>query len=333
MHHRNEPSGTRGRLRTAALLPAVVVAWMTLGPGAAMAAPGGHAAVTAAATAMPTDAGQANGKANGQTNGKANGQDNGKANRKADATTSSGTASGGSSDHSSGNAGTSGDPSQPQPVSNADQNSGGANGKCPGGPYCSTRDGSPSGNGNGGGKATGKPCAGCVGKADNKNPKGQMPNGTDHNAGYECDRNHGVGRSNPAHTGCTSTTPPPPCEETDTCPPPPCEETNTCPPPPCDEATEDCNNPPPCDEATEDCSNPPPSGCVPAAANNFCTSVLGEKVVRTTTGAVAGESTAAAEAPAALPFTGASIAALVAAATLALIAGGALLLAVRRRRT
>ncbi|HVI36412.1 MAG TPA: LPXTG cell wall anchor domain-containing protein [Gaiellales bacterium] len=55
--------------------------------------------------------------------------------------------------------------------------------------------------------------------------------------------------------------------------------------------------------------------------------------MRTTTGAVAGESTAAAEAPAALPFTGASIAALVAAATLALIAGGALLLAVRRRRT
>src|SRR3954451_17238838 len=229
MHHRNEPSGTRGRLRTAALLPAVVVAWMTLGTGAAMAAPGGHAAVTAAATAMPTDAGQANGKANGQTNGKANGQDNGKANRKADATTSSGTASGGSSDHSSGNAGTSGAPSQPQPVSNADQNSGGANGKCPGGPYCSTRDGSPSGNGNGGGKATGKPCAGCVGKADNKNPKGQYPNGSDHNAGYECDRNHGVGRTNPAHTGCTSTTPE------------------------CDETTEDCGGSGGCDTATEDC--------------------------------------------------------------------------------
>ena len=34
------------------------------------------------------------------------------------------------------------------------------------------------------GKATGKPCAGCVGKADNKNPKGQFfPNGTDHNKG------------------------------------------------------------------------------------------------------------------------------------------------------
>jgi hypothetical protein len=115
-----------------------------------------------------------------------------------------------SSDHSSGTAGTSGDPSQPQPPSNADQNSGGANGQCPGGAYCSTRDGSPSGNGNGNGNATGKPCAGCVGKADNKNPKGQQPGGSDHNAGYECDRNHGIGRSNPAHTGCTTSSSTPP---------------------------------------------------------------------------------------------------------------------------
>jgi hypothetical protein len=74
------------------------------------------------------------------------------------------------------------------------------------GAYDNTCDGSPSGNGNGNGKATGKPCAGCVGNADDKNPKGQYPNGSDHNAGYECDRNHGIGRSNPAHTGCTETT-------------------------------------------------------------------------------------------------------------------------------
>jgi hypothetical protein len=72
------------------------------------------------------------------------------------------------------------------------------------GAYDETCDGSPSGNGNGGGQATGKPCAGCVGNADDKNPKGQAPNGSDHNAGYECDRNHGVGRTNPAHTGCTA---------------------------------------------------------------------------------------------------------------------------------
>ena len=93
--------------------------------------------------------------------------------------------------------------SLPQPISTADANLGGANGQCPGGPYCSTRDGSPSGNGNGNGAALGKPCAGCVGKADNKNPAGQMPDGSDHNAGYECDTNHGIGRTNPAHTGCT----------------------------------------------------------------------------------------------------------------------------------
>jgi LPXTG-motif cell wall-anchored protein len=79
------------------------------------------------------------------------------------------------------------------------------------GAYDQTCDGSPSGNGNGKGQASGKPCAGCVGNADDKNPPGQAPNGSDHNAGYECDRNHGVGRTNPAHTGCRvqSSSPPP----------------------------------------------------------------------------------------------------------------------------
>ena len=101
-----------------------------------------------------------------------------------------------------GHAGTSGDADSPQPISTADDNEGGANGQCPEGPYCSTRDGSASMNGNGDGNATGRPCAGCVGKADNKNPAGQMPNGSDHNAGYECDRNAGIGQTNPAHTGC-----------------------------------------------------------------------------------------------------------------------------------
>ena len=89
----------------------------------------------------------------------------------------------------------------PQPASNADFSGHGANVH---GPYDSTRDGTASANGNGGGHATGKPCAGCVGKADNKNPKGQLPGGSDHNAGYECDGNHGIGRGNPAHTGCTT---------------------------------------------------------------------------------------------------------------------------------
>ena len=115
-------------------------------------------------------------------------------------------------DHSTGTSGTSGDPSQPQPLSNADQNSGGANGQCPDGTYCSTRDGSPSENGNGGGNANGKPCAGCVGKADNKNPPGQEkqdPAGTFPNNGYECDNNNGIGKTNPAHTGCASPSPSP----------------------------------------------------------------------------------------------------------------------------
>ena len=71
-----------------------------------------------------------------------------------------------------------------------------------GDPYDSTCDGSPSENGKGEGNATGKPCAGCVGAADNKNPPGQMPNGSDPNNGYECDGNQGVGKTNPAHTGC-----------------------------------------------------------------------------------------------------------------------------------
>ena len=70
------------------------------------------------------------------------------------------------------------------------------------GPYDPTCDGSASQNGNGNGNAYGKPCAGCVGNADAKNPKGQMPNGNDANNGYECDGNNGIGQTNPAHTGC-----------------------------------------------------------------------------------------------------------------------------------
>lgn len=78
---------------------------------------------------------------------------------------------------------------------------GGANGP---GNYTSdpTLPESPSMNGNGNGNAYGRPCAGCVGKADDKNPPGQFPDGGDANNGYECDENEGIGPSNPAHTGC-----------------------------------------------------------------------------------------------------------------------------------
>src|SRR3954451_10992753 len=112
-------------------------------------------------------------------------------------------------DHSTGTAGTSGVSTSPQPLSNADQNPGGANGGCstdPTGIYCSTRDGSPSGNGNQeNGGHTGEPCAGCVGNADNKNPPGQEttdPSWTFPYNGYECNNNNGIGQTNPAHTGC-----------------------------------------------------------------------------------------------------------------------------------
>jgi hypothetical protein len=203
-------------------------------------------------------------------------------------------------DHSTGTSGTSGDPSQPQPVSTADQNSGGANGACPGGPYCSTRDGSASGNGNGNGQAVGKPCAGCVGKADNKNPPGQNPDGSDPNAGYECDRNHGVGRTNPAHTGCTAPT----------------------------TGGSDCTTNPTAPECT-----PVETACVATAANHFCSTVLGTKVTRKPTTSVLGLTVTRTTA---LPFTGAVIVPMLGVAG-ALLATGASFLVLgaygRRRAT
>ena len=180
------------------------------------------------------------------------------------------------SDHSSGNASTQGDVKSPQPLSNADQNNPGtdntsANGKCPGGPYCSTRDGSPSLNGSGTGKATGKPCAGCVGKADNKNPHGQYPDPKrDGNNGYECDGNNGIGKTNPAHTGCTTppttdchsnnSCPKPPCSVTDSCPKPPCSVTDSCPKPPCS-VTDSCPPQPNC-QSDNSCPTTCPNGQV-----------------------------------------------------------------------
>jgi hypothetical protein len=110
-----------------------------------------------------------------------------------------------------GTGGTFGNPNSPQPLQHPDNQGHGAN-TFPG-PYSSTRDGSPSLNGNGNGQAVGKPCAGCVGKADNKNPPGQFPDGSDANAGYECDRNSGIGKTNPAHTGCAAVPEAPPVPE------------------------------------------------------------------------------------------------------------------------
>ncbi|HVE98781.1 MAG TPA: dockerin type I repeat-containing protein [Mycobacteriales bacterium] len=61
------------------------------------------------------------------------------------------------------------------------------------------------GNGSENGAAVGQPIAGGVGNADDKYPPGQATGGDDHNAGYECDRNEGVGQEDPAHTGCAPT--------------------------------------------------------------------------------------------------------------------------------
>lgn len=129
------------------------------------------------------------------------------------------------------------DTNSPQPPSNADYSGNGANTH---GPYDSTRDGSPSQNGEGDGKAKGKPCAGCVGKADNKNPPGQLPGGSDPNAGYECDANKGVGKGNPAHTSCQEQPPTPTPPETtppETTTPKTAPPTTTTAPPPTTDTT------------------------------------------------------------------------------------------------
>jgi hypothetical protein len=98
-------------------------------------------------------------------------------------------------------ASTGGDPSQCSPQH--DNSKGNGANQSPG-PYDPTCTGAPSGNGKSTNNNSSKPCAGCVGNADSKNPPGQYPNGSDPNAGYECDRNQGVGQTNPAHTGCTA---------------------------------------------------------------------------------------------------------------------------------
>jgi hypothetical protein len=213
-----------------------------------------------------------------------------------------------------------------------------------GGPYDNTCDGSPSGNGNGNGRATGKPCAGCVGNADDKNPgfgngKGQMPNGSDHNAGYECDRNHGIGRTNPAHTGCASSstvTPPPPPPKT--CPngqplppsgncgngengetPPPPKKTTSPPPPPSQQAV------------LGERQSSPEAATAPSSTPNQ--KVLGArtgakkpaaKSPSTTSAPVTARRARAATAPRTLPFTGTDLTAVLLAGALLLLAGAGL---------
>ena len=193
---------TRARpSRVAASILLVLFAFGVTAP--TYADPGGNGNGSAKRDAAATTATTAGANGQGADHGKALG----KVGRSSTSTTTS--SSGGTGTSTTGGPSTKAGKIGPQPISTADANKGGANGKCPGGPYCSTRDGSTSLNGNGNGRAVGKPCAGCVGKADNKNPPGQLPNGKDHNAGYECDRNHGIGRTNPAHSGCKPAKPTP----------------------------------------------------------------------------------------------------------------------------
>lgn len=132
-------------------------------------------------------------------------------------TTSSSSSTSGSSSSGSSSS-TSGSSTQSSPTHGCAQNDG-----IDDHAYDSTCDGAASGNGNDRAGGSARPCAGCVGAADNKNPPGQAPDASDHNNGYECDGNNGLGkgkdeqsRGNPAHTGCPPPTfgPPPP-------PPPP----------------------------------------------------------------------------------------------------------------
>jgi len=195
----------------------------------------------------------------------------------------------------------------PQPPSRADFTGHGANRH---GAYDSTRHGAPSMNGNGKGTAVGKPCAGCVGKADNKNPKGQMPNGSDPNAGYECDRNHGIGRTNPAHTGCvTASSGPPPG--------------HSCTPP----------------SGSGSCSPPPGHSCTPPPGGGSCSPPPGHSVGSPHTGSTVSQprelgtsgahvASNSATAPSSnLASTGVPIGSLAAAAAALIIIGGTLLLA------
>ena len=80
------------------------------------------------------------------------------------------------------------------------------------------------GNGDSAGLAVGKPLAGTVGNADDKQPPGQFPDASDNNNGYECDGNKGIALENPAHTSCNTT--PPECDPKD----PKCEPDPICDP-------------------------------------------------------------------------------------------------------
>ena len=216
--------------------------------------------------------------------------------------------------------------------------------------YDSTCDGSGSKAGNGSGGAGGRPCAGCVGNADYKEPPGQLNDGDhDGNAGYECDGNNGLARSNPAHTGCkrpTTTNLCPPGTDLAGLPPGPngCNNPpNLCPPgtdlaglPP---GATGCDLPPgeECPPGTDRAGLPPgPDGCneddVQGRIDKVCpegTDLAGEDMTDVedcVLGKVIHNGEPTPPLGAVLPFTGgAGILPLVALALLLLVAGAAVL--------
>ena len=193
----------------------------------------------------------------------------------------------------------------PQPFSNADSQNTGANDTSGTNQYRSTRNGSPSQNGSGNGTATGEPCAGCVGKADNKNPPGQFPNGSDANSGYECDANQGIGKSNPAHTGCIPST-----------------TTTTGAQGPTTTTTSTTPGGSGGDTGPTSSGEPPPSGGTGTASSQTVETALQTWITHASATRPAGPATAAASGAGSLAFTGANLArdALLGAASLLLAA-------------
>jgi hypothetical protein len=229
-----------------------------------------------------------------------------------------------------------------------------------GGNYENTCPAGPSQNGAGDGQANGKPCAGCVGNADDKNPPGQAVSGpTDSNNGYECDQkgrsanegNNGVGYGNPAHTGCQSTdTPCVPTTQNNHCNTDcvptaqnhhcntdcvPSAANNQCQPCPAGQtmgANGTCEAPCVPTSSTV-CGQSTPS-CVASASDNRCGggAVLGETLGRPVEVLGVQLNAPAEAAPAALAFTGSQLLGLTAMGFALAFLGLALLLVTRRRR-
>ena len=284
-----------GRVRSRALAACIAGLFVLAFASPALAAPGDGSEKSQSQASSQDDHGK----------GKANGHDE-KSDDSATAEDAADSGASQSDENGSGSTATSG-PGNSEQGCDGSHNSDTGHGANHSGPYDNTCDGSPSGNGNGTGQATGKPCAGCVGNADDKNPKGQYPNGSDHNKGYECDENHGIGRTNPAHTGCRPETPPA-CTE-DCTPPPDC--------------TEDCTPPPPCTggDMHGDCSH---HHKPPAVENRHHRRPRNDRRPPVVLGSRIERQPAPAQPGALLPFTGASVLPLLFAAIVMIVSGTAL---------